>query len=106
MGYLTRYTLEVAPKGENFEEIKTSIISENYEMTAWDLIDGNVDDCKWYDHDDEMKAFSKKFPKALFTLNGEGEESGDVWRAYYQNGKSVKYHAEISFPGFDSKKLK
>lgn len=44
----------------------------------------------WYYHSDSMERLSAKFPDYLFFLSGEGEESGDVWREYYFNGKLFK----------------
>ena len=41
---------------------------------------------KWYDHDDDLIALSKKFPDVTFVLYGEGEERDDNWITYYKNG--------------------
>jgi hypothetical protein len=46
------------------------------------------------------------YPDALFKLSGEGEESGDIWIEYYQNGKVQVCKAIISFASFDSNLLK
>jgi hypothetical protein len=62
--------------------------------------------CKWYDHDDELKEFSKKFPTWLFTLCGEGEEPGDIWKEYFVNGKMQKEVAKFVIDDFDMTKLK
>jgi hypothetical protein len=60
---------------------------------------------KWYEHEKDMKEFSKRFPKVLFTLRGEGEESGDVWVKYFQNGKMQVEKVDIKLGEFDPKKL-
>ena len=60
---------------------------------------------KWYEHDRDMKVLSKKFSTYLFTLNGEGEESGDIWRKYYLNGKCQTAKAVIALDEFDRKRL-
>lgn len=62
--------------------------------------------CKWYDHNEELAEFSKKYPTWLFILFGEGEESGDIWKRYYLNGKVQEAVAKITFDEFDEKKLK
>lgn len=67
---------------------------------------GNFDDCKWYEHEDVMKAFSAKWPTVLFTLKGEGEESGDMWYKYFLGGKMQVARAVVSFATFDKDKLK
>ena len=34
-----------------------------------------------------MLKLSLEFPEYVFILDGEGEESGDIWRSFYKNGK-------------------
>jgi len=63
------------------------------------------DDCKWYDHDKDMREISKKYPETIFILEGEGEESGDIWKKYYLNGKCQVAKAEVIIPEFDESKL-
>jgi len=53
-----------------------------------------------------MTLMSKDIPNVLFALAGEGEESGDLWRAYYLNGKTWRSKAEIVYPPLDRTKLK
>jgi hypothetical protein len=60
---------------------------------------------KWYEHDRDMRELSKKYPDILFTVYGRGEESDDMWYAYYQNGKSQHCPAEIVFPEYDPEKM-
>jgi len=45
-------------------------------------------------------------PRVLLTLNGEGEESGDIWVKYYLNGKMQYEHSKIVLGPFDPSKLK
>ena len=59
------------------------------------------DSCKWYDHDKQMREISKKYPETIFILEGEGEESGDIWKKYYLNGKCQVAKAEVIIPEFD-----
>ena len=61
--------------------------------------------CKWYDHQKDMLNFSRKYPDILFILSGEGEESGDMWRAYFKNGKMQFVKAKIVYDDFDENKL-
>lgn len=69
--------------------------------------DGSTrESCKWYDSHTELGEFSKKYPNWLFVLTGEGEESGDLWKKYYLNGKVQEAKAQIIFDEFDEKKLK
>ena len=46
--------------------------------------------CKWYDHERDMLAVSAKIPQATIRLEGEGEESGDIWRKTFKGGALLK----------------
>jgi hypothetical protein len=69
------------------------------------LLTGECDTMKWYGHSEDMRKLSCEFPTALFTLSGEGEESGDIWRKYYKGGKCQIAQAEIKMADFDPEKL-
>ena len=62
-------------------------------------------ECKWYQHEDDMKRFSKLYPHILFELSGEGEESGDIWKKYFLNGKMQTCNVKMEFEPFDESKL-
>lgn len=61
---------------------------------------------KWYEHEDDCKKVSLLFPDTVIEVSGEGEESGDVWKAYYKNGKSFRAEAVVTFEPFNESKLK
>ena len=71
-----------------------------------DFINGEAEECKWYEYEGDMKWLSKEFPTVLFTLKGTGEESGDLWVRYFKGGKVQTCQAKITFDEFDEKKLK
>ena len=96
MGYYTKYSIN-----GNTELIELLVL-EN-ENAAYALQD--EESCKWYDHERELKEFSNKHPNSLFTLNGIGEEEGDIWRKYFFNGMVQKEEAIITFGEFDKEKL-
>ncbi len=53
--------------------------------------DGNtLFDAKWYEHKKHMARVSAQFPRFKFTLRGEGEECGDVWKEVYIAGERVE----------------
>ena len=106
MGYYTCYELSVDSPDYYDLEIIAQFRKEN-ENANWALgSDGSTNgECKWYDHEDEMREFSKKHPDVLFTLKGEGEESGDMWYKYFKNGKMQVAHARIEYDDFDPEKL-
>lgn len=107
MGYYTQYSL-------SFDESETEVVVElekyaEEDYGKWCIYGawvGDLDATKWYDHDKDMKELSKKFPHVLFTLEGEGEESGDIWKKYYKNGKCQRCRAKITFDEYDESKLK
>lgn len=104
MGYYTRHELEIV-KGDNDLIDEFRDISED----ARHAIDSNGDSeesCKWCTHEDELRKFSLLHPEALFKLSGEGEESGDIWHEYYQNGKMQLCKAKIVFDNFNAELLK
>lgn len=103
MGYYTRYTGYVtgpAPMLNDFtrdgENGKTFGKHELLIMDWFDDFFGGGG-AKWYDWEDDVKAISQEYPHLLFSLEGEGEESGDIWKAWARNGKVVKVQAKIVF---------
>ena len=99
MGYYTRHKLEIVEGNDNVTD---------YEKEISELADyGNCfdDEIKWYDHQENMVEYSKRHHKVVFKLSGEGEESGDIWTEYYQDGKIQREKAEIKVAGFDKSKL-
>ena len=66
---------------------------------------GCGEELKWYQHEDAMKALSVIYPTVLFTLEGRGEDSEDVWVKYFKGGKMQRVEAKITFEPFDEEKL-
>lgn len=93
MGYYT--TFEVRSDRQRSQIIKR--INEISDDTLDD--DGDMSDCKWYDHEEILTQVSKEFPRALITVNGYGEERGDVWRKYFLNGNMEEHRFSVDlFP--------
>ena len=63
------------------------------------------DEIKWYSRREDMVEYSKKHPNTLFQIYGIGEESGDIWKEYYKNGKQHRIKGEIAFDEFDKESL-
>lgn len=103
MGYSTRYNLTILEGGvEMINEFRRTNRNATY---ALDEEGSCNDDCKWYDHEKDLKDFSINHPNALFLLEGQGEESGDEWKLYVQNGHSQMCKGKMVFPEFDKGKL-
>lgn len=115
MGYYTRYDLEAdKPSVELSQAIDTKEFSSGYNLfprgcdndrdnDEWDT---GGDTCKWYEHEDDIRALSLRFPAVLFTLHGTGEEQGDEWYKYFKGGKMQECRAVVTFEPYDESKLK
>ena len=99
MGYYTQYNLHINPSPS--QEL---LDFEVYETRIEELLDEGFND-KWYDHDEDMLNLSLSFPEYVFILDGEGEESGDVWRSFYKNGKDYTWRLDYELPDFEEEKL-
>jgi hypothetical protein len=105
MGYYIYVDLEVKSKKE--KEIIADFRNTN--ETARHALDengGRNDEVSWTNFDIDLAKFSKKYPKVLFTMRGEGSGVMDIWIHYARNGKYYAEMAEIVYPKFNSKKLK
>lgn len=102
MGYYTHHSIKIE-RLTDIDLTKDEHIDQIEKRSGYGyLFDEQV---KWYDHKQEMKEYSSKYPKVLFILSGEGEESGDLWREYYLDGKVQTCKARITFDTFDESKL-
>lgn len=52
----------------------------------------------WYDHEDDMKALARNFPEIRFSLEGIGEEQGDMWIKDFWGDKFCERRAKIIKP--------
>ena len=104
MGDYTRFELTVV---EGDDELIKEFRKECDDAASSIDEDGYTEDSsKWYDHEDDIRNFSKKHPDSLFLLHGEVEGSTDLWDLYVKNGKAQKCVGEIVYPDFDEDKLK
>ncbi len=103
MGYYTDFELTIHEGDADIEKVaeRLSEISTYDWDATYMMING-----KWYDFALDMKQLSLEFPDTIFCLEGDGEENGDVWKAYYKNGKAQMCPAQITFEPFDESKLK
>lgn len=101
MGYYTRFKLSTKPK-------TAGILDEQADgdQRIRDLVGDNAEETKWYEHDEDLRRISAKYPGVLFTLRGEGEEAGDVWVKYFRDGKMQAGETTIAYEPFDEAKLK
>lgn len=96
MGYNTHFSLKLEPEDWS---IIDDLRSENDEAESYLDDDGSVaEEGKWYEHQDQLVEFSKKYPDTLFALSGAGEEGGDLWILYVKNGRYQRAEAIITYP--------
>lgn len=98
MGYYTHFTL--AP--EKLPTEVTDVITADWDANKAVIV---REATKWYDYDPFMRKLSAQFPDITFTLFGEGEEAGDLWKAYYLGGKGYRSPARIVWDDFDPGRL-
>lgn len=104
MGYYTNFRIEVIARDSRdiISALRDYSDNASYALTE---SGGCSDQLKWYDHEVDMKTFSKRYPDVVFSLYGEGEESGDIWCKYFKNGKYQNAPAKITYDVFDESKL-
>lgn len=96
MGYYTDYDISGNPP-----EVQEAIIK----LSDYNWEDSGRLNAKWYGHEADCLQVSKQFPEVVIEVSGEGEESGDIWKAYYLNGKTYRAEAKITFEEFNVIKL-
>lgn len=101
MGYRTYFSLDIEP--EPTEELLAEETNDGVSVEG--LYNGDYDDMKWYAHEKDMIALSLKYPDFVFTLDGKGEESEDIWRSFYRNGKYYHWVLDYELPEFDESML-
>jgi hypothetical protein len=98
--YTTEFHLDIHSGNEQLFE---RLIKECYH--AYEALELQ-EDVSWIDHEEDLLAFSSRFPDEVFELTGYGQQPTDIWKKYFQNGKFYCCPATITFEEFDSLKLK
>lgn len=104
MGYYTTFRGSVSGPVSSMAKLNAAIEAGSkfspYEFELSDWCDDYINDgqeAKWYSYDEDCTQLSRDFPNVLFVLEGSGEESGDVWKAWYRNGKTARVKATLVF---------
>lgn len=115
MGYYTSFSLTISQMSNKplSEEDCKFLSAELQRMNVFEY--GRYDDpflssfeayaTKWYECEEDMKLLSSKFPTLLFTLDGHGEDSEDIWVAYFMDGREQFAKAQIVYEEFNKRKL-
>ena len=115
MGYRTYHSLFIYKEKEDgtltdYLENETHehelLISKKYCDNDYDEPILFQDEWKWYECEENMKEYSSLYPDLVFCIHGEGEETGDLWDAYFKNGKMQFCDVEITYPPYNKQLLK
>ena len=99
MGYYTDFYLMIKPDQEIPDELLEEYIDDGG-STIEDIYESSYS-ANWIEWEREMIDISKKYPKLEFTLDGNGDDVDDVWRAFFKNGKNYYWCVEAHRPEFD-----
>lgn len=97
MGYYTTYDIS-----DNDAVVQDAIEKKS----EYSFYSGIASEVKWYDWEDHCKEVSLMFPGTVITVEGDGEEQGDQWKAYFLDGKSQICKAIVTFEAFDLNNFK
>jgi len=65
----------------------------------------SAEEMKWYEWKEDMKRLSSISNNIVWIVSGEGEESGDMWKAYFKGGKVQEARAVVTYDDYDEGKL-
>jgi len=102
MGYYTDYNITIAGIDNANQAVK---IAREYDLENFDVSnDGTVLSAqyngKWYSWKEDSVRLSLNYPRILIEIKGEGEESGDIWKARIRSGNFELVNAKIVFDDF------
>lgn len=97
MGYNTKYTISMSGSASSEEKAEILATPICDELTVGRFVAGDVDEMKWYEHENDMTALSIKYPHVTFTLEGCGEEAPDLWKKYFLGGHTQRADAKITY---------
>lgn len=105
MGYRVCYMLQIEndPDDLILEALREENEEAKYALTEMGYTNN---ESKWDSCEDDLKAFSKKYPDRLFTLYGDGSGSDDFSVVYAKNGKAYEAPGEVKYPKFNKQKLR
>jgi len=107
MGYYTNYTIEVKTIDDHTmvsseqmnsiaELVRTTSGYQSFHAMG-NFITGD-DAIKWYKWLAHITEISQTYPQLVFVVRGAGEEHGDNWIAFLENGVGVTGNATLVFP--------
>lgn len=102
MGYYTGYSLKMyGPESACLAAQEDAAHSDNDCLE--ELFRTEFLDSKWYNFEAEFHEFARQHPDVLFIVDGDGEDSWDIWQERFK-GDLCEYH-EVIMPPFDTEEL-
>lgn len=92
MGYYTYFHIKLE---NDVDDNVTKHIESGDDYVRSALFSG--ENMKWYGWQEWLQEATNLFPQAKITITGEGEESGDLWRAYAHQGTVQVSRAELRY---------
>lgn len=106
MAYRTWHSLYVYDKNMKYLELESNVFESKITSFCEDDPDNdsgyyfNQELC-WENMEKDMREFSKRYPKYIFCIHGEGEESTDLWDVYFKDGKMQICPVIITYPEYN-----
>lgn len=94
MGYYTYFTInKIKGSDKDFDNLLKDIDEE----TGLRFSEDTTQEAKWGDYEEDCLKLSKKYPDLIFQIDGDGENSDDLWAERFHNGDCESTHME--YPG-------
>lgn len=92
MGYCTYFTLN---KIQGSDEDYDALVKDIEKKSGLDFSGDGCQEGKWYDNHKDMLELTKKYPDLTVQLDGDGENSDDLWACRYRGGESEAVESEM-----------
>jgi len=101
MGYYTDYNITITGIDNASQALKIAKEYIDYFDISNDgtVLSANFNE-KWYSWKEDSVRLSLNYPRILIEIKGEGEESGDIWKARIRSGNFEIVQAKIVFDDF------
>ena len=109
MGYYTYFTISMIGDEKDVEDFKKDLLEQSkdnngeYDSCLEELLEDSCAEGKLYDLADWISAVAPSYPNVIVILNGDGEESGDLWEERWKGDKEERQRAVI--PPFTTPEL-
>ena len=85
---------------ESYRDINSDEFRRDQEVYAEECLSDFLDwkEVKWYELDSDMSKLSKLCPDFTFIIEGQGEDRGDWWIKWWEDGVQNASYAELIPP--------